>query len=66
MRSARDTTAAVGTLGSFFTPAQRYVSALCAMDLCLSATSRCCVETDEHVQLDFGTQASFNLSYMEL
>jgi len=45
-------------------PARRYAnSAGAAMDLCLSATSRCSIETDERIELDFGTGASSHLPY---
>jgi len=36
--------------------------ALC-LSVCLSVTSRCSVEMDRRIELVFGTEASFDLSY---
>jgi len=51
---------------NFFT-ARCYASAVLAMGLCLSVTSRCSIETAERIELQvFGTWASFHPSYTVL
>jgi len=48
-----------------FSSARRYASAVLTVGrcLCLSATSRCSIETDGRIELVFGMEASFDLPY---
>ena len=50
---------------NFFT-ARRYASAVYAVVVCPSVTSRYCIETTGRVELVFGTDASFHLSHTVL
>jgi len=57
----------------YFLPARRYASAgrptsygSVSVSLCLSATSRFSIETGERIELVFGMEASFHLSYTVL
>jgi len=61
---------AVSTAGSNLLPVRRYASAVLAVARCLpvSVTDRYChycVETTGRIELIFGLEASFNLSYVE-
>jgi len=61
---------AVSTAGSNLLPVRRYASAVLAVARCLpvSVTYRYChycVETTGRIELIFGLEASFNLSYVE-
>jgi len=46
--------------------ARCYASAVLAMSVRLSVTSRCSIETAERIELDFGMRASFHPSYTVL
>ena len=47
-------------------PRDAILALVLAMALCLSVTSRCSIETAERIELGFGKEASFHLSYTVL